>query len=83
MSNSKIYATSDYKLFKTLRGNRAISELHVGVCNLSKVTEANQNKTSLGFSSYFVSSDYLQSTAKVILYYKLITKITIHMNIKG
>ena len=29
MSNSKIYATSDYKLFKTLRGNRAISELHV------------------------------------------------------
>tara|TARA_R100000005_G_C4987017_1_gene195107 strand:+ start:22 stop:759 length:738 start_codon:yes stop_codon:yes gene_type:complete len=29
MSNSKIYATSDYKLFKTLKGNRAISELHV------------------------------------------------------
>ena len=29
MSNSKIYSTTEYNLFKKLRGNRAINELHV------------------------------------------------------
>lgn len=29
MPNNKIYTTSDYNTFKTLKGNRAISELHV------------------------------------------------------
>ena len=29
MSNSKVYSTTEYNLFKKLRGNRAINELHV------------------------------------------------------
>tara|TARA_B100000212_G_scaffold49308_1_gene31766 strand:+ start:3064 stop:3801 length:738 start_codon:yes stop_codon:yes gene_type:complete len=29
MSNSKIYSTTEYNLFKKLRGNRAVNELHV------------------------------------------------------
>jgi len=31
MSNSKIYITSDYNSFNTLKGNRAVNELHVSI----------------------------------------------------